>query len=146
MTTVASPGYGSHLASGGTAGSAYTNIGQLRKFNFSGLGANFDNITNLDSPAPGGAVFEEWMKTTVDGKECGFDGVLNTTDPTMQSLLTNLEAAGAAALYYWKITLTTGSTLVFQGYVAEYATGAEYNKALSFSGKIKIVGPVVATW
>ena len=37
MTTVAYPGYGSHLASGGTAGSTYTNVAQLKKVNFGGL-------------------------------------------------------------------------------------------------------------
>lgn len=142
MTTTASPGYGSKLANGGVSGGAYTNVAQLKKFTFSGLGADFDEITNLDSPT----IFKEWMKTTVDGKDCSFDGVLNTTDPTMQNLLTNLATSGSAALNFWRITLTTGSTLIFQAYVSEFATGAEYNKALTFSGKLKIVGNITTSW
>lgn len=142
MTTTANPGYGSHLANGGLAGTSYTNLGQLKKFDFSGLKGDFDEITNLDSPT----IFKEWMKTLVDGQELTFEGVMNTADPTMQALLTNIATAGAAALNFWKITLTSGSTLIFQAYTAQFKFGAEYNKAITFSGALKIVGNVVAAW
>jgi predicted secreted protein len=141
-TTIAYPGYGSKLASGGVTGAAYTNVAQLKKFNFSGLKAEFDDITNLDSPS----IFKEWMKTVVDGDTVSFDGVMNPADPTTQALLTNIATAGSAALFFWKITLTNGSTLIFQGYVQDFKFGAEYNKAITFSGAIKIVGNVAATW
>lgn len=141
-TTVAYPGYGSSLASGGTTGSSYTNIGQLKKFEFGGLKADFDEITNLSSPS----IFKEWLKTTVDGTEVSFEGVLNPNDVPTQGLLTNLAAAGSAALYFWKITTTDGSTFVFTAYVASFKTGAEYNKAITFSGSLKIVGNVTTTW
>jgi hypothetical protein len=74
------------------------------------------------------------------------DGVMNPADPTTQGLLTNLATAGSASLNFWKITLTNGSVLVFQGYVQDFKFGAEYNKAITFSGTIKIVGNVTATW
>lgn len=141
-TTVAYPGYGSHLASGGTTGSAYSNIAQLKKFNFSGFKAEFDDITNLDSPT----IFKEWLKTVVDGDTVQYDGVLLPTDPVTQSLLTNIATAGSNALFFWKITTTDGTTLVFQGYVQDFKMGAEYNKAITFSGAIKIVGNITATW
>lgn len=141
-TTIAYPGYGSKLASGGTAGASYTNVAQLKKVNFSGLKAEFDDITNLDSPS----IFKEWMKTVVDGDTVSFDGVMNPADPTTQALLTNIATSGSAALFFWKITLTNGSTLVFTGYVSDFKFGAEYNKAITFSGTIKIVGNVTATW
>ena len=141
-TTIAYPGYGSKLASGGTTGASYTNVAQLKKFNFSGLKAEFDDITNLDSPS----IFKEWMKTIVDGDTVSFDGVMNPADPTTQALLTNIATAGSAALFFWKITLTNGSTLIFTGYVQDFKFGAEYNKAITFSGAIKIVGNVTATW
>jgi Lambda phage tail tube protein, TTP len=141
-TTVAFPGYGSHLASGGLAGSSYTNIAQLKKINFSGLKAEFDDITNLDSPT----IFKEWMKTVVDGDTVQFDGVMNPADPTTELLLTLIGTAGTASLYFWKITLTDGSILVFQGYVQDFKFGAEYNKAITFSGAIKIVGNITPTW
>jgi predicted secreted protein len=141
-TTIAYPGYGSKLASGGTTGSPYVNVAQLKKVNFSGLKADFDDITNLDSPT----IFKEYMKTVVDGDTVQFDGVMNPADPTTQSLLANIAIPGSAALYFWKITLTNGSTLVFTGYVQDFKFGAEYNKAITFSGTIKIVGNVTATW
>jgi hypothetical protein len=148
MTTTAIPGYGGHLANGGATGAAYTNVAQLRRFNFGGLKVEFEDITNLDSPAPGGAVFKEWLKTLVDGGSIQFDGVLNPADPSTQALMTNLSSAPANALNYWKITLSGGSptTMVFQGYVEEFKVGDEYNKAVPFSGSIKIVGPVTVNW
>lgn len=141
-TTIAFPGYGSHLASGGTAGSTYTNIAQLKKVNFSGFKAEFDDITNLDSPT----IFKEWMKTVVDGDTVSFDGVMNPADPTTQSLLSNIATAGSAALFYWKITTTDGSTFVFTAYVQDFKFGVEYNKAITFSGTLKLVGNITATW
>jgi predicted secreted protein len=141
-TTIAYPGYGSHLASGGTTGAAYTNVAQLKKINFSGLKADFDEITNLDSPT----IFKEYMKTVVDGDTVTFDGVMNPADPTTQALLTNIATAGSAALFFWRITLTNGSTLTFQGYVSDFKFGAEYNKAITFSGSIKIVGNITTAW
>lgn len=142
-TTTAYPGRGSHLANGGTAGSSYTNVGQLRKFGPAGGKAEFEDITNLDSPT----IYKEWMKTLVDGSALAFDGVLNPADPTgMALLMTNLATAGSAALNYWQITLTDGSTLVFQAYVEAADTSVEYNKALSFKGSLKIVGAPTASW
>ena len=141
-TTIAYPGYGSHLASGGTSGASYTNLAQLKKFGFSGLKVEFDDITNLDSPS----IFKEWMKTVVDGDTVTYDGVLNPADPIQQSMLTNIQTPGSAALYFWKITLTNGSTLIFTGYVQDYKVTGEYNKAITFSGAIKIVGNVTAAW
>lgn len=141
-TTIAYPGYGSHLANGGTTGASYTNVAQLKKVAFNGLKADFDEITNLDSPS----IFKEWMKTVVDGSDVSFDGVMNPADAQTQGLLTNLATAGSAALNYWKISLTNGSILVFQGYVQDFKFGAEYNKAITFSGTLKIVGNITATW
>lgn len=144
-TTVAYPGYGSHLGTagpGGTSGGPFTSIGQLKKFNFGGLKADFDETTNMDSPT----IFKEWMKTVVDGSDVTFDGVLNPTDATTQGLLTNISTAGSAAAYWWKISTTDGSTFVFQAYVSDFKFGAEYNKAITFSGSLRIVGNITATW
>lgn len=147
-TTVSYPGFGSHLASGGTAGSSYTNVAQLKNADFDGLKVDFDEITNFDSPTGGAglAVFKEYIKTVVDGGSCTFDGVLNPADPTSEALFTNLQLNGQTALYFWKLTLTDGSILVFQGYVESFKMKVQYNKAITFSGGIKIVGPITATW
>jgi Lambda phage tail tube protein, TTP len=141
-TTVAYPGYGSHLGNGGTAGSSYTNIAQLKKFAFDGIEVDFDEITNLDSPS----IWKEWMKTLADAKEVSFDGVLNPTDPTTQGLLTQIGTSGSSALNYWKITTTDGTTIVFTGYVSKFKTGVEYNKAILFSGAVKVTSSPTFTW
>jgi predicted secreted protein len=141
-TTIAFPGYGSKLASGGTTGASYTNIAQLKKVNFSGFKAEFDDITNLDSPT----IFKEWLKTVVDGDTITFDGVLNPADPTTQTLLSNISTAGSSALFFWKLSTTDGSTFVFTAYVQDFKFGVEYNKAMTFSGTLKIVGNISATW
>lgn len=148
MTTTAYPGFGSHLASGGVAGSAYTNVAQLKNIDFDGIKCDFDEITNMDSPTGGAglSIFKEYLKTVIDGGSVKFDGVLNPADPTTQALFTNLQLAGQTALYYWKVTLTDGSTLVFQGYVENFQIKDVYNKAISFSGGLKIVGPINPTW
>jgi hypothetical protein len=141
-TSTAFPGRGSYLSNGGTTGSPYTRVAQLRKFGPAGGKAEFDDITNLDSPT----IFKEYLKTLADGSAFAFDGVLNSADPTFQSLFVNLAAAGSAALDYWQVTLSDGSVVVFQGYVEAVDFGVEYNKALAFKGSIKIVGAVTATW
>jgi hypothetical protein len=147
MTTTAIPGYGGHLQNGGTTGSSYTNVAQLKKFSFSGLKVEFEDITNLDSPAPGGAVFKEWLKVLVDGGSIKFDGVLNPADPSTQSLQVNQAAAPANALNYWKIVLSNGtSNIVFQAYVEEFTLQNEFNKAVPFTGGLKIVGPITFNW
>lgn len=147
MTTTAITGFGGHLANGGVAGAAYTNVGQLKKFAFSALKAEFDDITNLDSPAPGGAVYKEWLKVLIDGGSVQFNGVLNPADATTQALMTNLAAAGNTALVYWKITLSNGtSTVIFQAFVEEFKFENEYNKSVPFSGSLKIAGPLTIAW
>lgn len=142
MTTTAFPGRGSYLSNGGTAGTSYTRVGQLRKFGPLGGKADFDDISNLDSPT----IFKEYLKTLCDGSALAIDGVMNSADPTFQALFTNLAAAGAAALNYWQITLTDSSTIVFQAYVEMVDFSVEYNKALAFKGSLKIVGAVTPTW
>jgi hypothetical protein len=148
MTTIAYPGFGSKLASGGTTGASYTNVAQLKNIKFSGIKAAFDKITNLDSPTGGGgnAVFEEYIKTMVDGDSVTFDFVMNPSDPTTQAILTNLQLNGQSALYFWKVTLTNGSILIFQGYASDFKIDVAHDKAIVGSGGIKIVGPIVPTW
>lgn len=146
MATTAVTGYGGHLASGGLTGAAYTNVGQVKKFTFSGVKADFEDITNLDSPAPGGAVFKEWLKTLVDGGGIKGNGMLNPADPTVQALLTNMQASSPNALFYWKITTADGSTLIFQAFVEEFSFEDDYSKALPYNFSLKIAGPITPTW
>lgn len=141
MSTTAVQGIGGKLQVSASSPVSYSNVAQLKNITFGGMTVEFDEITNLDS-----GLFKEWMKTLVDAKEVSFEGVLKTTDASQQALLTNIQTAGAAALEYWRVLIFGGSTLDFQGYVADYTPKVEYNKAVTFGGKIKITGGITATW
>jgi len=141
MSTTAVQGIGGQLLVSAGSPVSYTPVAQLKYIKFGGMTVDFDEITNLDS-----GLFKEWMKTLVDAKEISFEGVLKPLDSSQQNLLTNIQTAGSAALEYWRVKLAEGSTLDFQGYVGDYAPGIEYNKAVTFTGKIKITGGITATW
>lgn len=146
-TTVAQPGFGSTLASGGTSGGSYTAVGQLKNIKFSAGKIKTDDITNLGSPAVGGGiVYNEFIKVMVDADTVTFDFVLNGADPTQEALLTNLQNSPTNSLFYWKITDTFGDTFVFQGYVAEFSPEISFDKAITGKGSIKISGPMTVTW
>lgn len=146
MSTTAITGYGGYLSNGGASAASYTRVAQVRKYNFSAVKAEFEDTTTLDSANVAGAVYKEWLKILLDGGSCKFDGVLNPADPTTQGLMANLQTAGNTALNYWKITLSSGSTMTFQGYVEEFTIGNEYNKAVPFTSSIKISGPITVAW
>jgi hypothetical protein len=139
MSTVAYPGYGSKLE---ISGSPKVRVAQIRKFNFPGLKADFEEISNLDSPS----VFKEYMKLMIDGGDMPFDGVLDPGNASVASLWTSLQTAGSAALETFIVTLTDGSTLTFDAYVSQFSLGAEYNKVIAFTASLKIVGNVAAVW
>jgi hypothetical protein len=139
MTTTAYPGYGSSLQ---IMSSPPVTIANIRKFNFPGLKADFEEISNLSSPT----INKEYMKLMIDGGDMPFDGVFDPADPAVMTLWDSLKRAGNAALETFRVTFTDGSTLDFQAYVAQFSTGAEYNKVLAFTSSLKIVGDIVASW
>ena len=141
MSTTAVQGIGGKLLVSASSPVSYSPVAQLKNIKFGGMTVDFDEITNLDS-----SLFKEWMKTLVDAKEISFEGVLKPLDASQQALITNIQTAGSAALEYWRVQLAEGSTLDFQGYVADYAPIIEYNKAVTFSGKIKITSGITPTW
>jgi hypothetical protein len=146
-TTIAVPGFGSTLASGGTAGSSYTAVAQCKNVKFSAGKMKTDDITNLSSPAVGGGiVYNEYLKVMVDADAVSMDVVLNGADPTQQSLLTNLQNSPTNSFFFWKVTDTYGDTFVFNGYVSEFSIDISFDKAIMAKCSIKISGPVTVTW
>ena len=152
--SIAVPGFGSKLANGGSAGTTYTNVAQVKKITFSAGQIKTDDITNLDSPSatlsgsppPAGAVYQEILKVMVEAKDVTFDFVLNPADPTTQALLQNIQEAPSSSLNYWKLTTADGSTFIFQGYSNEFSFDVDYMKAIVGKGGIKVTGPVNAVW
>lgn len=142
MSTVAVQGIGAQLNVGGnTSPVTYSKIAQLKTIKFGGFTVDFDEITNLDS-----GLYKEWMKTLVDAKELSADGVWKPSDSSQQGLITNINTSGQSALEYWQVLTPDGTSFLFQAYVSDYVPGIEYNKAITFSLKLKITGPVDIAW
>ena len=147
MSSIAIPGYGTKLANGGTAGSSYTNVAQVMDVTQPLGKATKDKITNFDSPASsGGAVNEEYLKTSVDPGVVSFGMVFSPTDPTQQAVAANLQAGSTTATNYWKLTTQDGSTYVFQGYIEADSFDFKVDKAVAVKASIQITGPVTLTW
>ncbi len=136
--TVAYQGRGSHLQTS-PDGVTYSNVAQLQKFSFSGLKATLEDITNIDSPS----AFKEFLPTIVDPGDVSFDGILDPQNTTIEGLTTLLQNFTKT---FFKIILSEGTFMTFTGYVVEYVPASvDYAKAITFSGKIQITGPVTTT-
>jgi len=139
MTTVSYQGRGSKLQTSAD-GVTYTSVAQLRNIKFGGLKSTVDKVTNLDSPN----AFEEILPTIIDPGDCSYDGVLDPANPTVQSLLTLLQNQ---TLTFFKVTFPgLANTITWKGYVVDHVPAeVGYAKAITFSGKIMITGPVTIT-
>lgn len=140
MSSVAYAGRGCKLnLQTGVSPTVWTAIAQIAKVTFSGIKITLDDITNLDSPS----AFKEWLATgPVDPGDVTFTGVLNPASVTQGDMLSLIQAM---TLSNFQITLSDNVTkIAFSGYFAEYAPVAniEPSKAITFSGKIQITGPI----
>ena len=118
--------------------STYTEIGQISKWDMSGVKSSLAEITNLDSPS----AFIERIPTVIDPGEITITGILNPANTSISNLLTLCQAQ---TLSVFDMLLSDGVTNIrFSGYVTEYApvSSVEPTKALTFSAKITITGPV----
>jgi hypothetical protein len=147
MTSIAVPGFGTKLANGATAGSSYTNVAQCKNVKLPIGKMKEDDITNFDSPASaGGAVYQEIIKTMVQGDTVTFDLVFSPADPTQQNVAANLQAGPTTALNYWRLTTNDGTTFVFQGFIAGDDIEVNYDKAIVGKASIRVSGPITITW
>lgn len=140
-----------HLGKGGVfsismdGGTTYTPVKQLKTCSFTGAKSDFEDVTNMDSP---GAT-REFAPTLLDSGEAQIQGVFLDTDPgqlafnaayAAQTLLTcKLQMAPRAGQ-------TVGYLRTFSGYVSEGNNlDAQFDKSSTFSGTIKISGPITVT-
>ncbi len=137
--TVAFVGRGSKLnIQTGVSPTVWTEIAQLQKVAFGGIKVATDDVTNLDSPS----AFKEIIPTIIDPGEITYSGILNAVQVAQGYLLTYCQAM---TLINWQIVLSDGVTTISgAGYVTEHAPASniEPTKALAFSGKITITGPI----
>ena len=139
MSTTFYPGYGSSLD---IQSSPPIHVAQIRKLNFPGIKADFEDVSNLDTPT----IFKEWAKLMLDGGDMPFDGVMDPADPSLADLWLSLKTNGSAALRTFRVTLTDASTADFSAYVGQFAFSVEYNKVIAFNASLKITGDVVCSW
>lgn len=147
MSSIAVPGFGTKLANGGTAGSSYTNVAQVKNVKLPLGKMKEDDITNFDSPTVGGgAVYQEIIKTMVEADSVTFDIVFSPTDPTQQAVAANLQASPTTSLNYWRLTTQDGTTFVFQGFISGDELDLNYDKAVVGKASIRVSGPMIITW
>ena len=139
MNTVAYVGRGCKFSlQTGTSPTVYTEVGQISKWDMSGIKANLADVTNLDSPS----AFVERIPTTLDPGEITITGILNPANVSIADLLTLCQSQ---TLSYWQMALSDNVTYIrFWAYVTEYApaSSVEPTKALVFSAKLTITGLV----
>jgi hypothetical protein len=112
----------------------FTVLAQLQQFEPSGSKQTIIEQTNLSSPGN----FAQFLAVQIDAGEISFSGVLNPED---LSYLTLLQLHGNMTLVYWWASLIDGSSFYFQAFVSEIvAFVAKWNKAYTFSGKLRLTG------
>jgi hypothetical protein len=138
-------GKGAVLSSSTDGGTTWTPIKQLKTITFSGSKQDFDDITNLDSP---GAV-REVVPTLIDPGTADFQGVFNGTDPGQLALSAAFTAQTPLEFklqFAPGATQTVGFLRTWNGYMASKPqVDAQMDKASTFSGSVKITGPVTDT-
>ena len=128
------------LADGAT--SAAIPVKQLKTISFAGSSANYEDVTNMDSPN----LIQEFAPTTTTSGTAAFSGVFNDNDPGQIFI-----AAAKVAQTLLDVTIqflpkrgqTTGLLRSFKAYVQECNSGdAQFDKASTISGTFKITGGI----
>ena len=139
MTTIFYPGYGSKLE---IMSSPPVRVAQIRKFNWPGMKADYEDITTLDSPTD----CKEYAKLLRDSGEMPFDGVFDPAHASMKTLWDKLKQSGNASITAFRVTLTDGSTMTFNAFVSLFSVGVEVSKVIPFTSTLKITGDVTTSW
>jgi hypothetical protein len=129
-----------------TDGTTFTKVSQIQQVSYSGGKQNFDDVTNLDSPAPAGgtAVFEEVAPTTNSAGQCQLTGVFSDSDAGQ--LMFNAAFNNSQLLYVkQQMAPRTGQT---KGFLRTYTAYAQEpinfsygtTKSMTFQASLKVTG------
>lgn len=145
MATKFQLGKGAVLSLSTDGGTTWVPIKQLKTITFSGSKQDFDDITNLDST---GAV-REVVPTLIDPGTADFQGVFAGADPGQIAVSAAFDAQTALEFKLQFVAMpgyTTGPLRTFNGYMASKPQiDAQMDKSSTFSGSIKITGPIIDT-
>ena len=145
MGTKSSTGKGTTLSigSGGTS-ETFTPIMQVKQYQFSGVQAKYEDVTNLDSPTVGAAIQEESISSTVSPGQLKLSGLLLPSDAGQAALYAAFKTQSA---YDFKLQLglasgqtTAGNLYTFSAYVQDppLPETIDYSKPITFSTTLKL--------
>ena len=128
-----------------TDGTAFTKVAQIKSVKPGGSKANFDDITNIDSPD----AFIERIPTTLDSGTVSFTCVSKPDDAGQTMMLAAFVAQTklTCKLQYPPVgTQTTGLLKTFSAYVSNCPMpSVDATSASTFDGELTITGPVTDT-
>jgi len=126
-------------------GTTWTPIKQLKSVTYPNSKADFDDITNIDSPG----AYREWAPTMLDAGTVEFQGVWAETDPGQIAFAAAFDSQALVMFKHQFATRAgevTGFLRTFSGYAAQKpSVDAQFDKSSSFSGSIKVSGPFTDT-
>lgn len=123
----------------------YEPVAELKTLDFSGSKNDIEDVSNFDSASR----FKEYIVTMADAGDCSISGNYIAGD-TGQGLFRGAFTAGTVLSFQIVLPLQSGQTSfgekwVFNGIVQELDNAISYDKALTFSAKLKVTGPIVVT-
>jgi len=123
----------------------YTPVAELKTLDFSGSKNDIEDVSNFDS----GSRFKEYISTMADAGDVSISGNYIAGD-TGQGAFRGAFNSGAVLSFQILLPLqagqtTTGEKWVFYGIVQELDNAIQFDKAITFSAKVKITGPINVT-
>lgn len=131
----------------GTSGETptYTPVAELKTFSFSGTKNDTEDVTNSDSAGRA----REFLVTLLDSGEVSISGNYVAADAGQTAFRA---AFNTGVILPFKMVLplapaqtTTGDTITFNGLVTENDLDIQFDKAITFSAKVKISGVITVT-
>lgn len=122
-------------------GTTFIPVPQIKALTFSGSKSDLEDITNMNSIG----AFREYAPTLLDSGQVSFNGVF---DPVGTGQTALHGAFTAQTLVFCKLQFpkasdqtATGFLRTFTAYVSEFNIDAQFDKASTLSGVLKITGP-----
>ena len=138
-------GKGASLSISTDGGTTWTQIKQLKTISYPNSKADFDDITNMDSPG----AYHEFAPTTLDAGTADFQGVWNPSDAGQIAASAAFEAQALCQFKHQfapSVGESTGFVRTFNGYMAaKPGVDAQFDKASTYNGSIKVTGPYTDT-
>jgi predicted secreted protein len=141
-------GFGTILSIGTSGGTpTYTAIAEIKGIQLSGSQNKTEDVTNMGSPGRA----EEFIVTTLMAGEFTLNGNKESLSGDAGQVAMNAAFSSGAVLPF-KIVFplgpaqtTTGDTYTFTAMVEELSWDSQFDKAITFSAKLKVSGVITAT-